>query len=808
MQNLQRVYNISWKVIFISCFFYSCQTKREHSYIEIFEQLQGLTGKSSYLNSPFLTSGNQIYMVGHQDGSFPDLGWHVEGEMGGIWNHPIKLMDGFIANITKDNTSYCLNNADYFINYPVGNQHVFQQSLIGLEIKRVQFVPEDKQGLIISFEITNLNKSENEFLFDFTGYVDLRPVWLGEKTEMIDHPDELNYYANQGFWHGKDKGNEWHTVFGSTVLPDHSYIGTKEQCKYQPKGNGVSGSLSYQIVLKPKEKTILNFYISGSTLGLDEAKLTYEDLKENGLKYLQDKITLFKNIASTSQISIPDKELEKTFEWVKYNTQWLYRSVPTIGKGYAAGMPDYPWWFGVDNEYTLKGAIMTGQRENVYATIDLIYQISNKTNGNGRVVHEVSTNGAVFNPGNINETPQFASLIWWVYNWTGDREFLEKYFPFIQKGLKWLVENNDLDQNLFPEGYGMMEIHGLKSEMIDVAVYSQKAFADASLMADVLGKKEIAKEYANKAEQLKLKINKDFWVEEYNSYADFIGTGSKALEMIDAAIYRADTLKKPWAVTELKTLKSQIEKTNLNEKKGFVMFHNWVVNTPMEMGIASQEQAIKALDKGSRFVNPFGVFVTGIDRDDSSSYADGSFQGSKIFSYTGAVMTLPTGVQAIAENNYGRPDHALKYLKSMTKSFGYALPGSIYEVSPDYGMMTQAWTLYSYAVPLVSQFFGIQPEAGKKTINIQPLMPSDWKDAAIKNVIIGDNVIHMNYNKTEKGIRIELEQSKPDWKIIYGYSKTYSHLKINGEQVTPIPTKGNFQTISSKGKNIVFELEN
>ena len=40
-------------------------------------------------------------MVGHQDGSFPELGWHIAGEMGGIWDHPIKLMDGFDADEAK-----------------------------------------------------------------------------------------------------------------------------------------------------------------------------------------------------------------------------------------------------------------------------------------------------------------------------------------------------------------------------------------------------------------------------------------------------------------------------------------------------------------------------------------------------------------------------------------------------------------------------------------------------------------------------------------------------------------------------------
>jgi len=64
-------------------------------------------------------------MVGHQDGTFPDLGWHIEGEMGGIWNHPIKLMDGFDIQITEASESFKLNKADRFINYPVANMHSF-----------------------------------------------------------------------------------------------------------------------------------------------------------------------------------------------------------------------------------------------------------------------------------------------------------------------------------------------------------------------------------------------------------------------------------------------------------------------------------------------------------------------------------------------------------------------------------------------------------------------------------------------------------------------------------------------------------
>jgi glycogen debranching enzyme len=205
---------------------------------------------------------------------------------------------------------------------------------------------------------------------------------------------------------------------------------------------------------------------------------------------LQQKIKRYEAIAKQSALTVPDKKLEQAFRWVKYNTDWLVRDVPAVGRGMSAGMPDYPWWFGTDAEYTLKGLVATGKKDLVYDAVEVLNKLSEKENGNGRIVHEVSSNGVVFNPGNVNETPQFASMIWEIYQWTGDKSFLQKYYPVIKKGLDWLLKENDKDKNLLPDGFGMMEIHGLNSEMIDVAVYTQKAFADAAQIAKIVGDTE------------------------------------------------------------------------------------------------------------------------------------------------------------------------------------------------------------------------------------------------------------------------------------------------------------------------------
>ncbi|MGB5783494.1 MAG: glycogen debranching protein [Eudoraea sp.] len=778
MKNLTSIILLLFLLI-ISC----THTPDNDNFSEIIKDSPFINGKIDYLNSPYVTAGDRVYMVGHQNGSFPDLGWHVKGEMGGIWDHPIKLMDGFEVRLDWRDQSLKLDSATSFVNYPYANKHTYNLSENNLQIERFQFVPDGKEGLLIQYKLKSLSEKTQNFDFIFSGFSDLRPVWLGERTGMIDSEDKAEFLKNSGAWLIKDNKNPWYVIFGSHMQPsEYSFE------KSIHHGLGVSGNLTYKISLEPNEIKIINFTIAGSYQSKEQALTTYDSIQNKSTHYLISKKQRYSQLAEQSKLTIPDKELQKAFEWLKYNCDWLIRDVPEIGRGITAGIPDYPWWFGVDSEYALQGYMAIGQSDIVYQTIHLLDSVSKAVNGNGRILHEMSTNGAVFNKGNINETPQFASLIWQIYLWNGDLQFLEKYFPTVKKGLNWLMSENDSNKNLFPDGFGMMEIHGLDSEMIDGAVYTQRAFADASKMAKELREDSLASDYGKIARTLKDKINIDFWSEDFNSYADFIGTDKQALHLIDDAIIRADTLNKPWAIEELEETKKSIIRNPSKELRPFVLHHNWVVNTPMEMKIAENDKAIKALQTSENFVNPFGVFVTGIDRDASAGSDDGSFKGSKIFSYTGAVMTLPTGVLAIAENNYGRPNNALNYLKRMTRTFSYALPGSIYEVSPDYGMITQAWNIYSFAIPIIHQFFGIRPTASEKKVQIMLQMPDEWNSATLENVIIAENKISVFFEKKDKITTVKVTQTENDWTLEIVLPKiengNYEIVKGNAEITT------------------------
>lgn len=751
--------------LFILLLLVACSTPEPQQYYLLATALPSIAGKPQYLQSPFVTAGDRVYMVGHQDGSFPDLGWHVTGEMGGIWNHPIKLMDGFSAALTakKSGSTYCLDKADNFINYPVGNEHHFMWKEEEIEMQRFQFVPDGWEGLIVEYTIANNSAVTKQFDFSFTGLVDLRPTWLGERTNMLDAEDEISFDEKLSAAVAKDKNNPWYVVYGGSLNTDT--FSSSSICKTERSGLGVDGTLTYELFLQPGSMEVIQFFIAGSYKSEAAAHETFSFLKSMGPIELDKKIDRYQQVKETANLIIPDKEVEQMYEWLKYNTEWLVRTVPEQGSAVSAGLPDYPWWFGADMTYTMQGILATGNHTLAKNSIQLLGYLSKKANSNGRIIHEVSTNGAVFNPGNVNETAQYITMLKLYADWTGDKELIAELFPTVKQGIEWLTITMDEDGNSYPNGNGMMEIHGLDTEMIDVVAYTQQALASAASLANWMGEKQLASEYQARADELKRKINAEWWNGQEQSFGDFRSTVAEAKPIVAAALVRADTLGKPWAAKELKATEQKMRSYAAGKHFPFVVYHNWVVNTPMETGVADKSKALAALQTVKKFENPFGVYVTGIDRSDEPDSVVLKSR-KKTFSYTGAVMTLPTGVQAVAAANYGKPDEALGYIKKLQQSFSYALPGSMYEVSPDFGMVVQAWNIYGVAVPIIRSFFGIEPRAMEEKIMISPNLPDAWNEAALENVKVGSNSLSMKINRNTEYVEYYLNQTDPAWTLV------------------------------------------
>src|SRR5207248_1917691 len=53
-----------------------------------------LTATSKLDLRRFVAAGTRAYVVGVENGTFPPIGWHITGQMGGVWAPPVKLLDG------------------------------------------------------------------------------------------------------------------------------------------------------------------------------------------------------------------------------------------------------------------------------------------------------------------------------------------------------------------------------------------------------------------------------------------------------------------------------------------------------------------------------------------------------------------------------------------------------------------------------------------------------------------------------------------------------------------------------------------
>jgi len=377
-----------------------------------------------------------------------------------------------------------------------------------------------------------------------------------------------------------------------------------------------------------------------------------------------------------------------------------------------------------------------------------------KANGNGRIVHEVTTNGGISNPGNSQETAQFIMTVGKVLQWTGDLAFAREMYPTMKLGLRWLLSDMDRNRNLFPEGYGIMEVLGLNAELIDVAVYTQQALLATSRIAALLGEKEPAERYRELASRLERRINQHFWVEEEGSYGDFYGTTSQAISAAEGAIKQiglkgADELtgRDKESIEYYERLKSRFSAMP-DSSRAWLTNKNWVITTPMEVGIAPRARAIRLLDQiREQNVGEYGPYLSATERQ--------------------AMMTISTGVQAVSEANYGRTDRALWYIDKIVQTFNRKLPGSISEMMPDYGCFTIAWTSYGIVVPLIGHIFGIQPDAINKSVVLEPHLPDGWEDMSIEDLPVGTNLISFSRAKTGSGIEYGIEAKESGWSFVF-----------------------------------------
>jgi glycogen debranching enzyme len=728
--------------------------------------MQRLSSKHPF--NVYLTAGEYIKAIGTQDGYFPDFGHHVANEMGGVWLHPIKLLDGFWLRVTDlDRNISVWSKADEYVTQPWGNSFHYKHGLshIPVSIQRNQFAPELEKGLVTHYDIHNYSNNLIRLKLELVVRTDLRPVWFSDEVGTMDGSRDLVEANSARLMHAKDCDHNWHVMVG-TDLPGESYeIGEQLFGPEFTSGNGCGMKFETTVTLQKNERLSFHLFVAGSYESQQDCEQSYTTIVQDHERLLIEKQSKYEAIRQRAELSIEGESLfNDIFAWVKWNNQWLVQTVDGVGRGLTAGSPHYPWWFGCDNSYSLQGVLAIGDHELAKDTMQILLDNSKRHNGNGRIIHEITTLGAVSNPGNTQETAHYICMVWDMYRWTGDKEMLQDNYEYCVQGMDWLLKEMDPDGDLFPSGYGIIEIAGLNMELIDSAVYTAKAMQALAHMSIEMGEAEKATHYEQLAERAIRGINTIFWNEEQQLYADAVAPKKDILSKVEYLVSLAEQNGIKGYREFLEQQLAHVQDENVDQ--GWLMNKNWVISTPMEAGIADRDKGESAIRhmRNADFIGQYG------------SYLSGTFQQG--------TMTISTGVHAVAEAMYGDVDAALDLLQRMNGSFSKVLPGSLNEMSPDYGCAVQAWTVYALMVPTIVHFIGVQPEAHRRKVTIAPNIPTAWHGRTIQlnRVRVGDAWLDIQLKVENGQVAVKVNnESQLDIHVVWDsntYQSTDSDIEI------------------------------
>ncbi|MGZ4601762.1 hypothetical protein [Oryzihumus sp.] len=735
-----------------------------------------------------VAAGTRAYSLGFEDGRFYANGWHITGEMGGIWTPPVKLLDGVWFGLDDQ----WVGPATKFTSGRGYTRYDLPQTA-GLQVRRTDVVPDGRRGALFGLTITNPGAARTTTL-----KVDAHSELMGQYPWGFTGvtPNASDNLPDQGRYDGRhlvftDDGalpgapeHHYAAVVGTAQQPQSGAIGSQywgpqpghrctgtepgapadpkpSACDDGPFGHGTGGELTWRLSLPAGGSTTVWLGVAGSDQGQAAAQQELAGLLRAPAAQLAAKVHARDVLANRTKLSLPgDPLVQQAVDWGKQNLADLTLSAKDLqirwtdqGKQFpaplgtvpeatwiGAGYPDYPWIFGTDAEYTSFAAVSVGQFEAIKAHLRALRDISDILNHRSGVVsHETVADGSTWfghdsrhtNPDgttaydfNTDETVKFPSAVALLWRWTGDNGFRDEMYDFTKRNLHYVVSQLDADHDGWPEGLGNVERTGMGAEKLDNTVYLIRGLFDLADMARSKGDTATATWAGDLGRRLQQRFDPTWWDQAAGQYAD--------------------SLTDPGNVQSFQK--------------------HWIGQTPMEVelapggqvqpGLAPYEHGTTALAgrendcfSGTAPLNP-GLFHTGC-----GGGANG--QGEKV------IFGLTTSIQSVGEGNYGRLGadqqgrytHALAepmFAEPATGGTPDEQPGAMPEIfpSPDQGanidrcwtcrsMFMQAWGNYGTAWAVVHQWLGVRPDLGVGRLTVVPQVPAGQPSVAGRDIRLG-----------------------------------------------------------------------
>jgi hypothetical protein len=421
-------------------------------------------------------TGRRAAAFGKQDGKFE------------AWIWPIKVLHGFRLEFRQDGMPEPVRGEAWLrevITRPESTTLVYVHPKF--TVREIVWAAPDSPALIVFFDVDS-DKPLNitaKFVPDF------KPMW----------PASLG--GQHSWWIAEDKAfglgdaQEKHVaLIGSpavasyTDFMDHSLVGGEMLLGVRVNPHPIAQNRG-----DTGGATESDYAAIVMSLGMDgekEARANYEHAILNLRDWYEAKTGEWREfLARTTQIETPDPVLNRAWQWgkVAIHSGWvctpvpgqeIQRGVDRTGCGMIAGYgpagdgerPGFAWWFGGD------GLMATWAMEDYGDTSGALQELrflKARQREDGKITHEiVQSLGLVdwfkdfhFAYMHADTTPMYLYSLAEYWRRTGDRKFLEEFWPSAKKAFDWCVSVTGPDglMDNTKAGLGAIEVGVLKGKV-------------------------------------------------------------------------------------------------------------------------------------------------------------------------------------------------------------------------------------------------------------------------------------------------------------------------------------------------------
>jgi hypothetical protein len=177
-----------------------------------------------------LVTGDRSFAMGDETGLYPATGWHIRGEMGGIWTPPLKLLDGLWFGVDGSWLGKDVAAAKYTSGH--GYQRIDYPGAVSVE--RTDFVPDGIRATVVG--LTLRSDQARTVKLDLDAHSELLPSypwgWTTPNAGQANLPDTGAY--TDGTLQFRDKGtapipnakpHDYTALVGSNLRPTGHALG-------------------------------------------------------------------------------------------------------------------------------------------------------------------------------------------------------------------------------------------------------------------------------------------------------------------------------------------------------------------------------------------------------------------------------------------------------------------------------------------------------------------------------------------------------------------------------------------------------